>query len=108
MLNVHNSGTVDALKELGSLSVPMVIIKEDNISTYKGFIPGFVMKNVINETLDGCKADLKKYLKQKLVTMAKNNLPFPFFPTKEEILKDFDNVVSVEFIKISSSSRKSN
>ena len=45
-------------------------------------------------------------LVKKLKMMKQNDAPFPFFPTKEEIMKDYDNVEIVEFIKVTSKDRK--
>ena len=66
------------------------------------------MKNIEMYTSDTCPncTKLKEYLINKLKIMKLNEEPFPFFPTKEEILKDYDNVELVEFIKITSNDRK--
>lgn len=102
-------GRVDALAQTGELSIPLVIIKNsiENVTIpYIGFIPGLLMKNINGYTVDECKAKLKEYLIKKLKIMKANEEPFPFFPTKEEILKEYDNVELVEFVKITSSDRK--
>ena len=103
------NGKVDALAISGELCIPLVILKNDNKASelpFLGFIPGFLMKNVNGKTLEDCKEKLLNYLKQKLQRMMQEDEPFPFFPTKEEILKDFDNVELVEFIKVKSEKRK--
>lgn len=102
-------GKVDALAVNGELLIPIVILKNDNKSSehpFLGFIPGFLMKNVNGKTLEECKEKLLNYLKQKLQRMMQEDEPFPFFPTREEILKDFDNVELIEFIKVKSEKRK--
>ncbi len=102
-------GKVDALAQTGEVSIPLVVIKNSMESAkipYIGFIPGFLMKNINGYTIDECKTKLKEYLINKLKIMKLNEEPFPFFPTKEEILKDYDNVELVEFIKITSNDRK--
>ena len=102
-------GRIDALAQTGEVSIPLVIIRNttENVSIpYIGFIPGFLMKNVNGHTVDECKTKLKEYLVKKLKMMKQNDEPFPFFPTKEEIMKDYDNVEIVEFIKVTSKDRK--
>lgn len=103
-----SSGQTDALAISGELFVPLVILKNENknITHYIGFIPGILMKNISADTLEDCKAKLKNYLVLKLKDMVKNNEPFPFFPTKEEIYKDYDNIEHLEFVKIKSENRK--
>ncbi len=102
-------GKIDALAETGELSVPLVVLKNDiknSSSRFIGFIPGFLMKNIISNEKEECMLKLKTFLKKKLKVMMKNNEPFPFFPSKQEILKEYDNVELIEFIKIKSESRK--
>lgn len=99
-------GKVDALAQNGELHIPLVILKNESQNStfpYLGFIPGFLMKNINGTTIEECKTKLKEYLIQKLKIMKQNNEPFPFFPTKEEIMKEYSNVEVVEFIKITTS-----
>ena len=99
----------DALAETGELLIPLVFIKnicKTGNTNYIGFIPGFLMKNISAETLQECKSSLKDFLMNKLKQLKKSGEPFPFFPNKEQILKSYENVDSVEFIKIKSNSRK--
>lgn len=96
----------DALEHYGELHIPLVILKNESPNStfpYLGFIPGFLMKNINGTTIDECKSKLKEYLIQKLKIMKQNNEPFPFFPTREEIMKDFSGVELIEFVKITKS-----
>lgn len=100
---------VDALAQSGELSIPLVISKKEgkeNKVSYIGFIPGFLMKNIIADNVNDCKTELKNFLMNKLKQLMKNNEPFPFFPTKVEILKNYDNIESIDFIKVKSNNRK--
>ncbi len=101
-------GQIDALAISGELSVPLVILKNENknVTHYIGFIPGILMKNISAETLEDCKTKLKNFLVSKLKDMVKANEPFPFFPDKEEINKEYDNIELLEFVKIKSQNRK--
>ena len=70
------------------------------VSTLIGLVIGYFLFT------HECKTKLKEYLVKKLKIMKQNDEPFPFFPTKEEIMKDYDNVEIVEFIKVTSKDRK--
>ena len=101
-------GKIDALAQTGKLSIPLVVLKNtaQNSNSYIGFIPGFLMKNISANTSEQCIKNLKEYLTTKLKTMIKQNEPFPFFPTEEEIRKDWDNVEIIEFVCVKSDKRK--
>lgn len=107
MAQITTFGKADSLSA-GEIMIPLVIIKRDydDKSSFAGFIPGFVMKNIVENSKEECLAKLKNYLSQRLKAMMKNGEEFPFFPTKDEIMKDFENVYSVDFIKITSNLRK--
>lgn len=101
-------GKIDALAQTGKLSIPLVVLKNTTQnSSYIGFIPGFLMKNISAQTPKQCIEKLKEYLNTKLKTMIKQNEPFPFFPTEEEIKKDWENVEKIEFVCVKSDKRKS-
>lgn len=85
------------------IRVPLVYIKKDDEfgERYLGFIPGFVMKNITASNLEECRHALMEYLKQRLKAIISNGAELPCFPTtEEEIRNDFENVFSVEFIKV--------
>ena len=107
MARITSFGKVDTLTQYGEIAMPLVILKAQNISTtkYIGFIPGITTKDITSNNLDDCKKLLKEQTKKIITQMAKDNIEFPFFPTKEDILKDFKNVVEIIYIKIKSKKR---
>ena len=107
MARISNFGRVDAL-ESGEIAMPLVILKKESCSRtkYVGFIPGMTSKDIISEDVDTCKKFLKTEAKNIIKQMAKNNLAFPFFPAREEIVKDYPNVMEISFIKIKSEKRQ--
>ena len=99
----------DAMNENGEINIPLVILKserENSLLPYVGFIPGFFMKNINSATIEDCKFKLKEYLVQKIKILIKNDEPFPFFPTKEEIIKEYENIASIDYIKIKSGKKQ--
>lgn len=80
------------------LSIPLVIMQNQGV--YQGFVPGFVMKDIIDEDLEECKKKLVEHTKKVVKTKVNNNQVFPFFPTNEEIKKDFKNVVLIKRVNI--------
>lgn len=103
MTKITSFGKADSLAT-GEIMIPLVILKKTQ-DTYSGFIPGFVMKNIVENTPEECFAKLKVYLNQKLKSIKENGDTFPFFPNRKEILKDFENVYKIEFIKIVSNKK---
>jgi len=96
------SATLDARDEGKDLIVPMVIRKRkiNEKMMFTGFVPGFEGRDVIEENIDDCKKKLSSKTQKTVEKMLKENSPFPFFPTKEELMQDFDDVVSICFVKI--------
>ncbi len=80
------------------LSIPLVIMHTNNV--YQGFVPGFVMKDVVDSNLDSCKQKLLVYVKQIIKTKITNNQSFPFFPTNEQIKQDYKNVILIKRINV--------
>lgn len=80
------------------ISIPLVFTKEN--SQFHGFVPGIVMQDVIENDLELCKTNLLQQIKIILKNRISNKLPFPFFPTNEDIKKDFKNVVLIKRISI--------
>ena len=99
-MEIKNS--IDSRDYEGNLILPMVIRKRkiDEQVKYTGFVPGFFGKDVIEDNLDKCKQILFEKTKEKVLNMLKLNSPFPFFPKKEELLQDFDDIVNITFIKV--------
>ena len=86
---------------LETVSVPLCIRKkkESDSIEYVGFIPGIIMRDVTSDNLEDCKEKLLAKAKDKLREKASLSGKMPYFPTNEEILKDFDNVVLIKRIK---------
>lgn len=82
--------------------LPLVIIRDEDIlkDVYLGFVPGINMHYVIDKSIQTCKIKLKKFISEKIKNMLKNNEKFPIFPSKEEILQDFSNVIDIEMISL--------
>lgn len=83
------SGDID-----GKISIPLVVTKEEG--KYHGFIPGIVMKDFVCATVSECEEKLKVYIKNYIIDMRKTKKPYPFFPTNEDIKKDFKGVVLIK------------
>ena len=86
-----------------TISVPLVITRHkdgDNVS-YKGFVPGIIMRDIISSDLDECKAKLMEKAQDKLTVKVQLKSQMPFFPSNEEIKIDFDNVCLIKRIKFS-------
>ncbi len=108
MARITCFGKTDSLSINESIKMPLVIIKDNARELYLGFIPGINHEDITSNSLTDCKQKLKEFAKTFIQTQAKNNAPFPFFVTKEQILEDFENVEDVSFINIKSNNRKSN
>lgn len=85
------------------ISLPMVIRyrKVNGVLTYTGFIPGMTKKDVIDSDFETCKNLLKEETKKLVLRYLEEKKIFPLFPTKEELLEDFDDIKSISFVKIS-------
>ncbi len=103
MVKITSFNKADSLAIYKKINMPLVIIKGNNC--FNGFIPGITKNDIVCETLEECKIQLKQHATQIVELMAKNNVEFPFFPTKEEILQDFKNVVYIKFITVTSNNR---
>ena len=73
--------------------IPLVFILENE--KYHGFVPGFVMKDIISSNLNECKKMLTNYVKTEVKKMIEENIDFPYFPEDGEIKEDFKNVVDI-------------
>ena len=100
-LGDKNMGPVPEIKKT-TISVPMVFVKkvENGEKFYHGFVPGIMMKNVISKNLEECQQQLLPLIQEKLKTKIQLKGTMPYFPTNEEIIKDFDNVSCIKRFKI--------
>ena len=105
MAKLTSFGKADSLAISGEIKMPLVVVRADT-SKYNGFIPGLTAEDVIETNLNNCKQKLNTLAKEIVTAMAQNNVEFPFFPTKKEIMQDFENVVDISFITIKSNKRK--
>lgn len=94
--------TLDSRDYCEKLIVPMVIRhrKIADKMVYTGFVPGFEGKDVIGENMEECKTRLFERTKKVLIEMLKNDKPFPFFPTKEELMEDYKDIVNITFTSV--------
>ena len=100
-LGEKNMGPVPEIKKT-TINVPMVFVKkiENGEKYYHGFVPGIMMKNIISKSLEDCQQKLLPLIQEKLKTKIQLKSTLPYFPTNEEIVKDFDNVVCIKRFKI--------
>lgn len=100
-------GMADSLSINGEVHIPLVVLKQSKggVVKYYGFVPGLSKMDTISTNLEECKQKLKEQTLYTIKEMAINNTPFPFFPTKDEILSDFQNVCFIAFMKIKSIKR---
>ena len=95
-------GLANSLIASKEVKAPLVIVKKtiDNTTKYIGFVPGLLMDNIEGVDVETVKTKLTKNTKSHINNMLKENTPFPFFPTKEEIMEDFPETVYLKFVKI--------
>lgn len=88
--------------DLDELKMPLVVCRmvKDGQTMYRGFVPGFEKEDIIDSNLEVVKLKLNTEARATVSKMLENNQPFPFFPDKEAISRDFDNVVYIKFIKL--------
>lgn len=100
----------DSLSLYGEIKAPLVIRKEEinNEVRFLGFIPGLTQVDIIENTQQECESKLKETALKLIKKLAKENAPFPFFPTRNEIMEDFRDVISIKFITIKSNKRMEN
>ena len=110
MARITSFGQIDSLSVNATVLVPLVILKEqkNNVTKFRGFIPALTKKDIVSNTLESCKQQIKQTANLIINNMAKNNLPFPFFPTKQQLKTDYPNLCEIIYIKISSQKRKAN
>lgn len=89
--------------DLNEVKVPLVVYRKqenDGTCTYHGFVPGFKQEDIVDKSLEVVKLKLNASAKETLNQMLIDGTPMPFFPDKESIATDFDNVVYIKFIKL--------
>lgn len=95
-------GIANSMIASKELKAPLVIVKKidgGNVK-YCGFIPGINENDIISSNIETVKIELNKFAKEKFLDMLNSNKPFPFFPTKEEIMNNFENVEYIKFLKL--------
>lgn len=94
--------SIDARDYMDNIILPMVIRKRkiENEIKFTGFVPGFSAQDIIKDDLEQCKKILFERTKEKVSKMLEDNSPLPFFPTKEELMEDFNDIVHITFIKV--------
>ena len=92
----------DSMQVEKELKLPLVVTKvaENGVYVYHGFVPGFTKEDCRATTQESCVKMLKGEVDKLIDYYLKNNMAFPFFPTKEEVIADFDNVCHITMIKI--------
>ena len=99
---IEIKASIDSRDYMDNIILPMVIRKRkiDNEIKFTGFVPGFYEKDIIEDNLEKCKELLLERTKEKVSKMLKDDSPLPFFPTKEELMEDFNDIVHITFIKV--------
>lgn len=82
----------------GKVSIPLVITKESG--KYHGFVPGIVMKDVIEQNITDCETILKDHVRKYVLKVREDKVAYPFFPSNEEIKQDFKNVVLIKRLSV--------
>ena len=54
------------------------------------------MKDIVEQTIEECQIKLISFIKTKVKSMIDNKQPFPFFPTNDEIKKDYAKTVLIK------------
>ena len=75
------------------VEVPFVFLKLKD--GYHGFVPGIVKRDVIDEDYNRCVASLEDKMKDEIDKIKKGAVAIPFFPTDEQIYRDFDDVYAI-------------
>lgn len=102
-MRTSNFGQTNALTDLDEVVVPLVVNKrkdKDGTLTYHGFVPGIMVEDVVDTDLETVKSALDTKFKKVIGNMINNNIPFPFFPDKDQIIKDYKDVVFIKLLKI--------
>ena len=89
---------VENKEEQTKISIPLVFTREDG--KIHGFVPGIVMKDIIEDNTKDCEKNLKEHVKKFVIQTRKEQMPFPFFPTNEQIKRDFKHVVLIKRVNI--------
>lgn len=83
----------DIMEEINKkIEVPFVFIKESD--GFHGFVPGIIKRDIVDKEFVKCLYRLEHDI-ELLVKQMKATDQIPFFPTDEEIYRDFDNVYKI-------------
>lgn len=89
--------------DLNEVKVPLVVYRkqqDDGSIMYHGFIPGIMKEDIVDSNLELVKLKLNSSARETINEMLDNHSPMPFFPDKESIATEFENVVYIKFIKL--------
>ncbi len=102
MVKITKLFVPDAMQEQKELFVPLVITKvtDDVMEVYHGFVPGLTKEDCVSMSQKTCMKLLKEDVEKLIDKYLEEGLPFPFFPTEEEIYNDFDDVCEIKMIKL--------
>lgn len=83
-----------------NLKIPIVVRKKliNDKFVFLGFVPGITKKDIINQDFFACKQLLIKHINDLLLSnpsLTQN----VFFPSKQELLNDFDDIFYIAFLK---------
>ena len=102
-MRTSNFGQTNAFTDLDEVVVPLVVNTrkdKDGKLTYHGFVPGIMVEDVVDTDLETVKSALDTKIKKVIGNMINDNIPFPFFPDKDQIIKDYKDVVFIKLLKI--------
>ena len=102
-MRTSNFGQTNALTDLDEVVVPLVVNtskEKDGTMTYHGFVPGIMIEDVVATDLETVKSALDIKIKKVINNMIDKNIPLPFFPDKDQIIKDYKDVVFIKLLKI--------
>ena len=89
--------------DLDEVKVPLVVYRkqqDDGSIMYHGFIPGIMKEDIVDSNLELVKLKLNSSARETINEMLDNHSPMPFFPDKEAIATDYDDVVYIKFLKL--------
>lgn len=95
-------GLANSLLASKEVKAPLVVVKkvDKNEVKYVGFVPGLLMQDIENKDMEVVKEKLTESAKSFISKMLKEDTPFPFFPSKDEIMVDYPDTVFIKYIKI--------
>lgn len=84
------------------VTVPLVVVSQiiDGQSQYIGFVPGYEEINIVCPDRLKCKTLLRAEARRLTLDKIARQDEFPFFPSESSIRRDFDDIVSIDFVTI--------